>query len=609
MTKRSEKIYNDALLLLDSSPHYLLLTDAHWNIINLNEPMAKSLGSDRETLIGTNILTFLPPDITEQRKKQAEKAIRFKKPVEFIDCRQGRWFKSTGIPVFNNEGKFNRLVTIVEEISKIKTSEKKLKDIETIHQLIIDHAPLSITIVDSNGIIRFINKFGAQLFNNTSTNLTGKSLDTILSKNEAIRRKKGVKHIIKTGKPGIEDLDLMIAGLNKKFLSYSYPIHDDSEVITSVLNISLDITDKAKAQKETRLTKEYLKKVIDSASEIIFTVTNNYKLRIWNSSAEHITGYKRKEVINKTITSLGFFKDPEKLKKFINNMIKEKPDTLDTIVLNTKFNNQVLLNTTTSLITDSNNHIEEILIIGRDITAKRDHDQQIGFGNCYLITNVPNNEVKEIFTDFLKPETKGLYITRSSSKNIHSDFSTNEVKIVFLSSRKNSENIGSLEEFSSIVLDFLSKNTHSIILFDRIDFLIGTYSFDSVMNIFYKINDKIIETKSIFLLAVNTNYLNPISLNILKEEFKSLQDPIFNDLHLSKSILEILEYIFLLNNQNKIVSYRSIGVRFSLSNVTVRKRIESLIHLGLIYSIKKGRLKEFNVTKKGIMLIKKRLNL
>ena len=57
------------------------------------------------------------------------------------------------------------------------------------------------------------------------------------------------------------------------------------------------------------------------------------------------------------------------------------------------------------------------------------------------------------------------------------------------------------------------------------------------------------------------------------------------------------------NNLNLNVTYGNIGKMFNISKVTVKKRIEALIKMNLIYSRKIGKTKLLFLTEKGKNLI------
>ena len=76
------------------------------------------------------------------------------------------------------------------------------------------------------------------------------------------------------------------------------------------------------------------------------------------------------------------------------------------------------------------------------------------------------------------------------------------------------------------------------------------------------------------------------------------------DIQISQELYEILTYIQNEGKNNIAITYGTIGKTFSISKVTVKKRLESLKDNGLIYSRKQGKTKILNITEKGKNLLK-----
>ena len=120
----------------------------------------------------------------------------------------------------------------------------------------------------------------------------------------------------------------------------------------------------------------------------------------------------------------------------------------------------------------------------------------------------------------------------------------------------------------------------------------------------YKINDLIQKQDSILILRVNPSIINQNQIATLNEEFKKLPSQKIIDIQISQELYEILTYIQNEGKNNIAVTYGTIGKTFSISKVTVKKRLESLKDNGLIYSRKQGKTKILNITEKGKNLLK-----
>jgi len=98
----------------------------------------------------------------------------------------------------------------------------------------------------------------------------------------------------------------------------------------------VDVTKLKEAEKEIIRTKEHLHKVINSTSELIVTFDKNNKVTSWNKSAENITGYKRREIIGKSVGNVKVFANSSELIKAINCIYNGHKTEFDELILKTK---------------------------------------------------------------------------------------------------------------------------------------------------------------------------------------------------------------------------------------------------------------------------------
>jgi len=202
----------------------------------------------------------------------------------------------------------------------------------------------------------------------------------------------------------------------------------------------------------------------------------------------------------------------------------------------------------------------------------------------------------------------GLYVSRtvdSELKNIFTDVSPSVVK---LSKVKDTDHLScsNFKELIPIIEDYISKEKQSIVLLDRIEYLIINSSFEQVIKNIYRLNDMIRKHNCLLLIRINPSLIDKTQMAIIKEELKELPERQIDDVQLEETLFEILEYIQIENKRNAIVSYSRIGKQFNISKVTTQRRIESLLEKGLIFSKKQGRIKTLYITDKGKNLLTQR---
>jgi archaellum biogenesis ATPase FlaH len=248
----------------------------------------------------------------------------------------------------------------------------------------------------------------------------------------------------------------------------------------------------------------------------------------------------------------------------------------------------------------------ETLFVCRDITKEIETYGKIQSGYSYLIQESDNITAIDLFNFLLESKKLGLYIGRIPNKELQTSFKKINPKIIKLTAQKDDRYSTStnIEELYQKIKDFIKNKKNTVLLIDRLDYLIAKYSFESIMKNLYKINDLIQKQDSILLLRVNPSIINQNQIAILNEEFKKLPSQKITDIQISQELYEILTYIQNEGKNNIAVTYGNIGKTFSISKVTVKKRLESLKDSGLIYSRKQGKTKILNITEKGKNLLK-----
>jgi predicted transcriptional regulator len=254
---------------------------------------------------------------------------------------------------------------------------------------------------------------------------------------------------------------------------------------------------------------------------------------------------------------------------------------------------------------DGSENIYEILFVCRDITHKKERHSKLLFSQSYLISEATSETAVEIFAGMLRTGNPGLYIGRTSDSKIKNIFTDVTPTIVKLSKEKDKKHLtcSNFEELLPIIEEYVSKEKQSIVLLDRIEYLIINSSFESMIKNIYRLNDMMEKHNCLLLLRINPSLLDKTQMTILKEELQGIPEQQIDDVQLEETLLEILNYIQIETRRNALVSYSRIGNQFSISKVTTQRRIESLVEKGLIFSKKQGRNKTLHITDKGKNLL------
>ncbi len=185
-----------------------------------------------------------------------------------------------------------------------------------------------------------------------------------------------------------------------------------TQLDTTTKSLTSETKERKKAEDETVKTKEYLENIIDSASEIIFSFDSNNRVNTWNKTAELLTGYNEKEVMNRSVESLPVFNGYSKIVDILKN--NGNHQGYDDLVLLTKNNIKKIIRVSESSVKNPDGVCIGSLFIGRDITRDIEAHGKLLVGNSYLVISKNNSSVRDLYIDLTTSGYEGVFISRSS---------------------------------------------------------------------------------------------------------------------------------------------------------------------------------------------------
>ena len=381
------------------------------------------------------------------------------------------------------------------------------------------------------------------------------------------------------------------------------------ELVEANKKLKEEIYERKRAEIYIERTKENLRNVIDSASELIISFDMNNRVSTWNKTAEIITGYKQIEVLNRSVGKLDVFSNTENIIEKIKLVCgKKAPGYFDLILITKDYDNRIIRVNGTE-IKSQNNECIGTLFIGKDITRDIDLHKRLLGGNSYLITDRNNKSSIDLLIDLTIDEYKGLIIIRGNPDQIKKQIpQSKNIEIMFLTREeiKGFNNILNFEKLINEFKQFTNKNTKSVILLDGVHYLISRFSFDEFIKYLYDINDIIAKNKAILFVRIDPSIIDNNQMALIENELLILPSQKTEDIIIQDDVYDILKYINQQNLDNAVVSVKKIMAKFNITYVTAASRIKSLETKGLIFSKKQGKFRAIFVAEKGKKLLHKR---
>jgi PAS domain S-box-containing protein len=370
-----------------------------------------------------------------------------------------------------------------------------------------------------------------------------------------------------------------------------------------------EISDRKNAEKQAVEAKEHFRNVIDSTYEIIISVDGNNRISTWNNTAEEVTGYKSKEVLNRTISKLPLFKDSQNVMDLIKDVTKGKKTGFEDLVIITKNNAKKIIRFKGSVMKGKSNQKIGAIFVGEDITKDVEIHGKLVDGNSYLFPDKNVDSAVDLFVDLAQSNYDGLFITRSNPEMLKSIIPpSSRIDVALFSQEKlagynNISDTGSLVKF---VKDFTDKRKKSVVLLDGIHYLITRHSFEKFVDALYQINETVAKNHSLMFIRFDPSIANENQMAIIENELHKLPSQKIEGITLQDSVYDMLKFIYEQNQNNALVPYKKVMSRFKIAYSTAAKRLEELENKGLIFTKRQGKLRTVYISEKGKTLLHKR---
>ncbi len=246
------------------------------------------------------------PDDFDADYKLFKKLITKKIPFYTLEkryiCKDNRivWGKLTASMIYDDEKKPKYILSLVEDITHKKETEKKLSFEQALMKALMDLLPDSIYFKDIESKFIRVNKAKALRDGFKSEDeLIGKTDSDIFRKEHVEEAINDEKEIIRTGKPilnkeeKIERLDGKVSWVS----TTKMPLYDSKHKIIGTFGITRDITEKKLTEDLLKESEERYHTLFDKSADGIFIMTDKFidcnqtVLEMFNCKREDIIGH------------------------------------------------------------------------------------------------------------------------------------------------------------------------------------------------------------------------------------------------------------------------------------------------------------------------------
>jgi PAS domain S-box-containing protein len=246
----------------------VILTDVEGKITWANKGFERLTGYLLREVLDKKPGSFLQGPETDQAtvlrmRKAIKNKVDFKEEIlNYSKSGRPYWLDIEVMPIKDQAGVVTGFMAIETDITDLKTALEEMQRSEQALQTFMDYAPLNAFIKDTHGRYTFFNK-AYQEFLNKKILKAGVTDFQLLKEPLAKVNAVHDSNVIETG--NVIKLERVI---NKKtFLEYRFPLYDAYHKIFAVGGISIDITEKLKAQRLIAENEQRLRSIADHLTD------------------------------------------------------------------------------------------------------------------------------------------------------------------------------------------------------------------------------------------------------------------------------------------------------------------------------------------------------
>ena len=200
-----------------------------------------------------------------------------------------------------NRGEERQCIIVVEEISEIKSLERRVQNSERLFQAVLDSTEDWISIKDRNYRYTRVNAALAKSVGKPPEEIVGLSDFELLPKDmaEAIRK---TDDIVLAGQRYRGEHERDIEGTTRRIESVKVPLKDDNGNIFGICAISRDVTLLRDASQQLENSARRMQQILDSAADGIYGIDNDGVCVFCNPTALRLLGFeKESDLVGKNV--------------------------------------------------------------------------------------------------------------------------------------------------------------------------------------------------------------------------------------------------------------------------------------------------------------------
>ncbi|MFC7337881.1 PAS domain-containing protein [Haloferula chungangensis] len=252
--------------LIDSFPDRIFVRDPGRHYLVVNKAMADWVGAESpESMIGKTPKEFFPQEVVDRGAEEDLEILASGNPILNRDwtfkTQEGeiRNMVTTKVPLLDQEGRSWGIVGMDRDVTEARRARQDLIETEKRLQEMMDNSPAVVYLKDLDGRYLMVNRGYEEMFGIGREDVLGRTdHDFIGDRSAADKFRENDLMVIQSGRSVQMDEELYVEGEPHWYVTARFPLRDINGKVHAVGGISTDITDRKRAEEETRQLNEDL---------------------------------------------------------------------------------------------------------------------------------------------------------------------------------------------------------------------------------------------------------------------------------------------------------------------------------------------------------------
>lgn len=300
--RESEERYR---LVTESTREIIITIDLEGRITFANKAALEFAGYQLKEALGKSITEFLSEEeLTlfseriKERKRGDLESYRYE--VSAVNKRGDRILvEAESVPI-KRMGKVREILIVARDITERKEKERRLKESEERYRDLVENVSDLICTHDSKGTVLSVNRVALEIGGYKEDEIIGKNLRDFLAPDVRDEFDKYLEEILKKGKAeGI--MKVVTKEGELRFWEYKNSLKRGEGKEPIIRGYARDVTERLKAERALKESEEKYRLAFENISEVISIIDRELKIKDVSPSVERMLGWKREELVGRSI--------------------------------------------------------------------------------------------------------------------------------------------------------------------------------------------------------------------------------------------------------------------------------------------------------------------